>query len=63
MKKILQTNKKSIHAKQRESHNSTFEFNQNRLRQYLFQASKQCEQILKYKNWCSFKQNKYLKRI
>ena len=31
MKKILQTNEKSIHAKQRESHDSIFEFDQNRI--------------------------------
>ena len=32
MKKILQTNEKSIYTEQRESHNSIFEFDQNRLR-------------------------------
>ena len=63
MKKILQANEKSIHAKQRESHNSIFEFNQNCLHQYLSQISKQCEQIIRRKNRCSFKQNIYLKRI
>ena len=63
MKKILQANEKLIYAKQRESYDSIFEFDQNRLRQYLFQVSKQCEQILKRKNRCSFKQNIHLKRI
>ena len=63
MKKILQANEKSIYAKQRESHDSIFEFDQNRLRQYLSQISKQCEQIMKRKNRRSFKQNIYLKQI
>ena len=30
-KKILQTNEKSIYAKQRKSYNLIFEFNQNRI--------------------------------
>ena len=63
MKEILQANEESVYAKQRESHDSIFEFDQDRLRQYLFQVSKQCEQIMRRRNRCSFKQNIHLKRI